>query len=318
MRIPTLVLALLAWTANAYAQAWPSQPLKWVVPYPPGGNTDVIARAIAEKIAGPLGQPIVIENRAGASTITGTTAIARADDGHTIGLIVDSHSINASFDRPLPYDSANDFAPIIQLVRVPFALAVNAEKLPVTNLREFVAHAKAKPGTVNFASIGPGSPHQIAMEWFRALAGIDVVIVPYRGVAPAMNDVVAGHVQSMVSGLNIVRPQMEAMKVRAIAVTSAERLKVVPDVPTFIEQGYPSFSYITWYGMVGPKSMPQAHVQRVNAEIDRALKLPDIAEKIEQAGAEPVGGSAETFRRMMIDDIAKFRDIIKISGSKPD
>lgn len=318
MRLLTALATLLAGTAGAWAQAWPSQPIKWVVPYPAGGNTDVLSRALAEKMAPALGQPIVIENRAGASTITGTTVVARADDGHTIGLVVDSHSINANFDKPLPYDSAKDFSPIIQLVNVPFILVSNPDKLPAATLAEFVALAKAKPDAINYASLGPGSPHQIVMEWFRALAGIKVVIVPYRGVAPGMNDVIAGHVQSMMMGLAIAKPMIEAKKLRALAVTSAKRLAQTPGVPTFAEQGYPSLVHVTWYGMVGPRSMPAANVQRLNTEFNKALALPDIAASIIQSGAEPVGGTVAAFQKFMQDDLTKFREVIKISGSKAD
>lgn len=307
----------LAITASAQSN-WPTQPIKWIVPYPPGGNTDVLSRAIAEKIAPALGQPIIIENRPGANTITGTTALARADDGHTIGLIVDAHPINAAFGRPLPYDSAKDFAPIVQLVRVPFVIVSNPEKLPARSIAEFVQHAKANPGKVSYASLGPGSPHQIAMEHLRALAGIDVLIVPYRGVAPAMNDVLAGHVHTTVMGLATARPQIEAGKLRALAVTSPQRFKQLPDVPTVAEQGFQGYSAITWYGMAGPRSMPAAVVVRLNAEINKALALPDIAQRIVEAGTEAVGGTPEAFAKVLVDDIAKFTEIFKISGSKPE
>lgn len=311
-----LSLFLMAGSAVASAQTWPTQSIKWVVPYPAGGNTDVIARAIADKIAPALGQSIVIENRGGANTITGTSAVARADDGHTIGLIVDSHSINAAFNQPLPYDSVKDFVPIIHLVRVPFLFVVNPDKVPVTTIPAFVAHSKANPGKMNFASLGPGSPHQIAMEWLRALAGIETAIVPYRGVAPALNDVVAGHVQSMFTGVFVAQQLVETKKVTALGVSSATRLKMAPSVPTIAEQGYPQFVFHAWYGVLGPKSLPPQAVSRLNAEINKALLLPDILTKISAAGAEPVGGTPEQFSTMMVDDLARYREIIKVSGSK--
>ena len=321
MRIWLSVLAVIAGSATGAAQAppaqsWPTQTIRWVIPYPPGGNTDVIARAIADKIAPALGQPIVIENRGGANTITGTSAVARADDGHTIGLIVDSHSINAAFDQPLPYDSVKDFTPIVQLVRVPFLFVANPDKVPAKTMPAFVAHAKAHPGTLNFASLGPGSPHQIAMEWLRALAGIDSAIVPYRGVAPALNDVVAGHVQTMFMGVFVAKQLIEAGKITPLGVTGAARMKLAPSIPTIAEQGYPQFVFHAWYGVLGPRSIAPAAVSRLNAEINKALLLPDIADKIEAAGAEAVGGTPEQFAAMMVDDLARYREIIKVSGSK--
>ena len=316
--LPVLLLCGVV-TAEAQTppvQGWPTQTIKWVVPYPPGGNTDVIARSIADKISPALGQPIVIENRGGANTITGTTAVARADDGHTIGLIVDSHSINAAFDQPLPYDSVKDFVPITQLVRVPFMLVVNPDKIPGTTIPEFVAQAKAQPGAISFASLGPGSPHQISMEWLRTLSGIDVVMVPYRGVAPALNDVVGGHVHSTMTGVFVALQLVEARKVTALGVTGANRLAMAPAVPTIAEQGFPQFVFHAWYGVVGPRSLSPLAVNRLNSEINKALQLPDILAKIAAAGAEPAGGTPEQFAAMMVEDLTRYRQIIKVSGSK--
>ncbi len=317
MRRILLAFAIVVICGPASGQSWPSQNIKWIVPYPPGGNTDVLARAIADKIAPVLGQAIVIENRGGANTITGSHAVARADDGHTIGLIVDSHSINAAFGGPLPYDTEKDFTPIVQLVRVPFVLAANPDKVRGSSFTSFVDQAKAAPGSFNFASLGPGSPHQIAMEWLRVLSGIDIGIVPYRGVAPALNDVVAGHVHVTFTGVFVALPLIESKKISALGVSGLTRLKQAPKIPTFAEQGYPQFVFHAWYGVAGPKSLPAAAVSRLNTEINKALALPDILQRIDAAGAEPVGGAPEQFSTMIVEDLARYREIIKLAGSKP-
>jgi tripartite-type tricarboxylate transporter receptor subunit TctC len=308
--------ALVASSSSSAAQSWPTQTVKWVVPYPPGGNTDVIARAIADKIAPSLGQSIVIENRGGANTITGTNAVAKSDDRHTIGLVTDSHSINAAFGSNLPYDPVKDFVPVIQLVRVPFMLVANGGKVQGGTIPSFVAQAKASPGSLSFASLGPGSPHQIAMEWLRTLAGIDVNIVSYRGVAPALNDVVAGHVHTTFTGVFVALPLIEAKKVVALGVSGATRLKAAPGVPTIAEQGYPQFVFHAWYGVLGPKDLPREAVLRLNAEIDKAIRLPEIQDRIVKAGAEPVGGTPAQMTTMMAEDLARYREIIKLAGSK--
>ncbi len=203
-RLLVAALVGLATMAGTRADSWPSKPIRWIVPYPAGGGTDVVSRAVGAKLSDALHQPIVIDNRPGANTILGTHALAQAPgDGYTIALITDAHSINQASGKPLPYDSERDFLPILQLLRVPFMLVVNSELVPMRTLPELIKHAKENPGWLTFGSLGPGSPHEIAMSWFKTMAGLDLLIVPYRGISPALQDVVAGHVKSMLIGVAV-------------------------------------------------------------------------------------------------------------------
>jgi tripartite-type tricarboxylate transporter receptor subunit TctC len=302
---------------DTFAEQYPNKPIRWIVPYPPGGGTDMVSRSVSAKLSDLLSQSVVIDNRAGGATIIGTTAVAQAPaDGYTIGLITDSHSINASFGKPLPYDSVKDFVPIVQLVRVPLVLVVNSEQVPMNTLPELVKYARANADWFSFGSLGPGSPHELGFAWFKELAKFDAVIVPYRGVNPAFQDVIAGHIKGTFLGAAIASQLVKTGKAKAIAITSAQRLKSAPDIPTFAEQGFPDYEFVTWYGMVAPRNTPAAIIDRLNAEFNRALQSPEVVQGIGQVGGELAGGTPQSFKEMMEADMLKYRKIIQQTGAK--
>jgi tripartite-type tricarboxylate transporter receptor subunit TctC len=289
------------------------------VPYPAGGGTDTVSRTIAQKLSEDVKQPVVIDNRAGGDTIIGTTAIANAPaDGHTIGLITDSLSINAAFGRHVPYDPEKSFAPIIVLLRVPLVLIVNSSLVPMTTLPELVRHSKDNPEWLTFASLGTGGPHELGMLWFKKMSGIRPLIVSYKGIAPALNDLVGGHVKAMFIGSAVADGLIKAGKVHTIAVSSGTRLPSGPDIPTFAEQGYPEFEFVTWYGMVAPGKTPPEIVRQINAALNHAMQSPEVKERISSVGGEPAGGAPDDLRQLISAETAKYRKIIQETGAKQD
>ncbi len=321
--VAAILCGVVAWVAAeagpVRAQSWPTRPIRWIVPYPPGGGTDLISRTITTKLAEALHQPVVIDNRPGGNTIIGTSAIAQAPpDGYTVGLITDAHSGNRAAGRALPYDSERDFTPILQLIDVPFMLIANTESVPERTLPELVAHAKRDPGWLTFGSLGPGSPHDMSMQWFKTMAGIDVLVVPYRGIGPAFQDVIAGHMKTMMIGVSVADEMIQAGKVHAIAVTPSYRLKSLPDVPTVAEQGYPDYDFLTWYGMMAPANTPKPIIERLNREINAVLLDPDVRAKIEAAGSEVAGGTPEQLAAIIERDVHKYRKIFAVTGIKLD
>ena len=303
--------------AAAQAETWPSRPIRWIVPYPPGGGTDLVSRALGAKLSEYLGQPIVIDNRPGGNTIIGTAALAQASpDGYTVALITDAHAINAAAEKPMPYDSDRDFVPIVQLLRVPLMLIANVDQVPERTLPEVLAHARKDPGWLTFGSLGAGSPHEIAISWFKSMAKVDILIVPYRGIGPALQDTVAGHVKTMLLGVSVADEMIKAGKVHPLAVTSGARLKTSPAVPTIAEQGFPDFEFVTWYGAVAPRGTPPEIVARLNTEINRALQDPDVQAKIGSAGGEITGGTPAQLADIMHRDLPKYRRIFAETGIK--
>jgi tripartite-type tricarboxylate transporter receptor subunit TctC len=302
----------------AFAQWSPTQPIRWIVPYPAGGGTDFMARVLAVHLEKSLGQPIVIENKPGASTVTGTAALTQAaPDGHTVGMLFDSLAINAAFGMSLPYDSEKDIVPIIELARVPLVLIVNSQLVPMKTLPEIVAYSKAHPGWFTFGSLGPGSPHEIGFAWLKAMTQMDALIVPYRGVNPALQDLIGGQIKGMFIGVAVADEFIRAGKLHAVAASTRNRLKSAPELPTIAEQGYPEFEYVTFYGLGAPKGTPTPVVQRLNQDINRALALPDVRAKIDGTGAEIAGGSADAFAAVLKDNTSKMKRIISDAGIKP-
>ena len=244
----------------ALAQAYPSKSIRLVVPYPPGGGTDIVARLLAQKLSASLGQQVLVDNKPGASTIIGTDLVAKAAaDGYTVGLITDSHAINPTFFPKLPYDSVKDFGPVSQLVFVPLMMVAHPS-LNVKTLRDFVALAKSQPGRINYASIGNGTPHHLSMEWLRALAGIDITHVPYKGVAPALTDLVGGQVQVMFTGTSSAAPYVKDGRLVPLAVSTGKRQPAFPDVPS-VREVLPDFDFVTWYGVVAPAGTPREAIR---------------------------------------------------------
>ena len=297
--------------------AWPDRPIKWIVPYPAGGGTDVVARAVADQLTRSLRQPVVVDNRAGGNTIIGTTALAQAlPDGTTIGLITDAFSANIALARPTPYDSERDFTPIVQLVQVPFVLIVNPELVPMRTLSELISYAKTHPGWLTAASLGPGSPHETALSWLRDMTGIDMLIVPYRGGNLAMTDLLSGQVKVMMSGYPAAEQLIKSGKAYPIAVTSPSRLGNAPDVPTISEQGYPEYIFASWFGVTAPSRLAPGLVNRLNTEINQALEAKDVRERIVAAGGEIVGGSPGRLRQTIRESTDRYRRIFGLTETQ--
>lgn len=315
--IRVIFLALCLAPALAQAQAWPTRPVSFVVPYPPGGGSDVVARILAEDLGNRLSQTFLVENKPGAATMVGTAGVATAaPDGQTIGLITDSHAINPGYGRPMRYDSERDFAFVTGLIRVPLVLIVNPKNTPYESVPELIAAAKKNPGALTFASLGPGSPHQLAFEWFRALAGIDVRIVPYRGVAPALQGVVSGDINMMLVGVAVADDFIAAGQVKPIAVTSGKRLPRSPDLPTIAEAGFPSYDIVTWYGVVAPAKTPAPVVAKMHDTFQESLQSATVKTRIGTIGAEIFTGSAADFASFVKGETKKYREIIELTGSK--
>ena len=319
MRLVSLIVTAL-WLAvssgSASAQTWPSHPVRWIVPYPPGGGTDIAARLIGDKLGQRLQQPVVVDNRPGGNTIIGTSAMVQAaPDGHTIGLVTDAFSANVALGRSMPYNSRNDLVPIVQLLEVPFVLLVNPSLVPMRTLPELVAHAKANPGWLTLASLGPGSPHETALAWLAKMAGIDALIVPYRGGGPAMQDLLAGQVKGMMFGSSSAMEMIRAGKVVPLAVTGPARLASLPDVPTVREQGFPDYTFASWFGVVAPAKTPEPVGRRLNEEINLALGQPDVRDKLVSTGAVITGGSAAQFRDFLAADVARYQKIFASTGT---
>ena len=305
--------------AFAHAQAWPAKPIKYVVPFAPGGTTDILARTIGEKLALALGQPVVIENKPGAGGGVGADFTAKAaPDGYTImGGTISTHAINASLYDKLPYDPVKDFVPITLLARVPNMLVVNPA-VPAKNVTELIALLKANPNKYTFASSGNGTSQHLSGELFKAMAGVDMQHIPYKGSPPALQDVVGGQVTMTFDNITTALPLAKAGRLRALAVTTATRSAVAPEVPTLAESGLPGFEVGSWQGVFAPSGTPPDIVKRLNTEIVKILNLPDVKEKLTGLGAEPVGNTSEEFAAMVKSEVVKWADVVKKSGAKVD
>ena len=307
-----MALAVMISASAAHADNWPSKPIRWIVPYTAGGGTDLMARVLASHLEKKLGQRILVENRPGGSTVTGTAVLAQAEpDGYTIGMVFDSLAINAMLGTQTPYDPEKDFAPIINLAYVPLIFIVNTKEVPMKTLPEVVSYAKAHPEWLTFGTLGPGSPHEIGFDWFKSLAGIKAVVVPYKGVNPAMQDTIAGQIKAMFLGVAVADQYIAEGKLRPLAVTSAKRLESAPDVPTIAELGYPEYNYVTFYGLAAPKNTPQPIIDRLNKEINEAFKDPELRKRLEPIGAILVGGTPQEFGDYLAANMTKFKKIMK-------
>jgi len=300
------------------AQEFPTRPIKLVVPFPPGGPNDIIARAVGQRMQEISGQPVTIDNRGGAGGQLGTDAVAKAEpDGYTIAITsAGALAISASLQEKLPYDSTKDLAAVTLVARVPEMLVL-ATSVPAKSMSELVALAKAKPGQLNFASTGPGSMPHLAGELFRLTAKIDIVHVPYRGAAPAMNDLLGQQVQMVFLDLPILLPQVQAGKIRPIALGSRERHPAVKDVPTTGEVGFPDLLADNWYGMVAPAGTPPAIVAKLNRLAIEAMQSPDVKEKLASQGAILSGTKPEEFAAYIKSEIAKWGKVVQAAGIKP-
>lgn len=306
------VLSLLP--ALALAQAYPSRAIKIIVPAPPGGAIDIIARVVGEKLALSLGQPVVIDNKPGASNNLGTDALAKSTpDGYTIGIVGGSHNINKFLFKSLPWDPEKSFEPIVYTHVVPLVFAIYPQ-IPAKNLQEFVAWLKANPDKAKVATSGRGSAQEMAAEMFRMAAGVDLLLVPYKGSSAAHPDLIAGRTALYIDTVSAIQSQVKAGAVRAVAVSTSRRTPALPDVPTADEQGLKGYDANTNGGFLAPAGTPKAIVQRLNAEINAALKLPDVRAKLETAGIDVQGGTPQEYAALIKSDLAKWGRVIKEAG----
>ncbi len=278
----------------AIAQSFPSKPTKMIVPYPPGGSADILARAIGAKVGEGLGQPVVIDNRPGAGTIIGTEATAKSPpDGYTFMLgTVSSHAINPALNPKLPFDPVKDFTPLSLVASIPFAMIVHPS-VAARSVQEFIALAKARPGQLNYSSAGNGTSNHLAGELLKSMAGIDLVHVPYKGSAPALNDLVAGQVSLMFDLVLTAAPHIKSGAARGLAVTGAQRSPVLPGLPTVAESGLPGYEVSAWFGIFAPAGLPQPVAQRLNAEFVKVMREPDLKQRLAGLGAEALTSTPE-------------------------
>ena len=311
------VLAALAF--GAAAQTYPSKPIRIVVPFPAGGTTDVLARAVAQKLTESLGQAAVVDNRPGAGGNIGAELVAKAPpDGYTLLMgTVGTHAINPSLYPKMPYDHVKDFVPVILVAGVPNVLVINPS-LPVNSVQELIAYAKANPGKLNFASSGNGTSIHLSGELFKTMAGVQMAHVPYKGSAPALQDLVGGQVQLMFDNLPSSLALIRAGKLKALAVTSLTRAAALPDVPTVAESGLPGFEASSWFGLLAPAATPQPVVVTLNTDVAKWLATPEAREKLLAQGANAAGGTPADFARHIAAETAKWQKVVKESGAKID
>ncbi len=321
MRIPAmacgvLVLALAA--PAAHAQDYPSRPIRIVVPAAPGGSSDILARLMGGKLHERLGQPVVVENRAGAGQMIGADIVAKsAPDGHTILLPTVTYTTSAATQPKLPFDPVNDLTGITMIGEGPFLLAVHPS-LPVKSVKELIAVGRAKPGKLNYGSAGTGSIIHLITEVFAASVQIKLVHVPYKGIAPAVIDTVGGHVPMLMASLPSVLPQVKAGRLRALGVTTAQRSRFVPELPTIAEAGVPGYEARQWWGVSAPGKTPRPVIARLNSEIIKILAAEDVKSRLADEGAEPVTTTPEAFGAIVKSDIAKWSKVVKELNIKPD
>jgi tripartite-type tricarboxylate transporter receptor subunit TctC len=302
------------------AQAnYPNRPIQLVVTVPPGGAADIVARVIGGKLSDALGQPVLIVNRAGAGGTTAAAQVAKSEpDGYTLLLnTIATHGIGPHIYANLQYDPVKDFSPVILVVKLPLIMAVNAE-LPARTVNDVIALAKAKPGELSFSSSGSGGAPHLAGELFKSLTGTDLLHVPYRGSGPAVIDLIAGRIAMMFDATPSLLPNITAGKLRPLAAASPQRHRLLPDIPTFAELGYPGMDIALWYGIAAPGGTPAPIVQRLNAELAKIVDMPDVRKTLSEQGADLQGGSTEDFAAFMRNESARWGAVVKRAGIKPE
>lgn len=317
MRLRSIVLLSLSFVAGApaSAQGYPSKPIRMVVPFSPGGSTDILARLMGRKLHDRLGQPMVVENRSGGGGNIGADYVAKsAPDGYVLLTAGIPQAIGMSLFKNLPYRMERDLAPITLLATFPSVISVHPS-LPVKSIKELLALAKAQPGVLNFGA-NTGSPNHLSMELLNVLGKVKMVHIPYKGAAPVVIDLVAGHLHVASTGLPSSMGMIRAGKLRPIAVTSVARAKILPGVPTVQESGIPGYEVTSWYGIFAPAGTPAAIVNKLHGELTQALKAPDVLERLSTLGAEPSGKGPEEFGRLVHDEIRKWAGVVKASGAQ--
>ncbi|MBL8347130.1 MAG: tripartite tricarboxylate transporter substrate binding protein [Rubrivivax sp.] len=310
-------LAPLAWYRGAHAQA--GRPLRIVVPFTPGGSTDILARALAPKLQLALGQNVLVDNKPGAGGSLGATEVAKAEaDGNTVLMgHIGTLGVNPSIYPRLGYDPLKSFVPVAWVARVPNVLVVSANA-PSKTFKEFIDRARGNPGRLTYSSGGNGSAAHITFESLKLRTKIFMLHIPYRGTAPSITDLIAGQVDATFTGSPAVLPHVKSGRLRALAVSSPQRIAALPDVPTVAESGYPGFEADQWYGIVAPAATPAERVARLNAEINKALALPDVAQQLAVEGATPMPGTPQAFGELIKREIPRWAEVVKAGNVKPD
>jgi tripartite-type tricarboxylate transporter receptor subunit TctC len=310
----------LARVDTSHAQTkYPDRPIQLVVTVPPGGAADIVARLIAAKLADALGQPVIINNRGGAGGTTAAAQVAKSDpDGYTLLLnTIATHGIGPHIYSNLQYDPVKDFSPVILIAKLPLIMVVNTD-VPAKSVAELIALAKAKPGQLMFSSAGTGGAPHLAGELFKTVTGVDILHVPYRGSGPAVIDLIAGRITMMFDATPSLMPNITAGKLRAIAAASPQRHRLLPDVPSFKELGYPQMDIALWYGIVAPAGTPAPIVQRLNAELAKIVQIPEVRQNLTEQGADVQGGTPEAFAAFMRNESDRWGEVVKKAGVKPD
>jgi tripartite-type tricarboxylate transporter receptor subunit TctC len=311
-------LAVAFAVVSAHAQEYPNRPVRIVVPFAAGGPADVYARFLAQRLQEAMGQPFVVENRPGAGALIGTEMVAKsAPDGYTLLVMSNTHTVNESLIPNRPYQLMRDFVPVAPINSSDLVLVVNPA-VKSNTIAEFIALAKGEPGKLNYASSGPGTPYHMAGELFKAMAGVDIVHVPYKESSAARTGVIGGQVDMMIDAVTTMSPQAAAGKVRALATTGKSRSAVMPATPTIAESGVPGYEATIWLGVIAPKGTPAPIVNRVNAEITKIVNRPEVKGEWAKQGAAAMTMTPDEFGKFLADDITKWERIVKISGAKPD
>jgi len=313
-----LTFALAIAAAHAYAQNYPGKPIRFIVGYTPGGAADILARAVGAKLTEAWGQSVIIENRAGAGTNIGSELAAKAPpDGYTLFMPTVANAINVSLYPKLAYDPVKDFSYVTDIAKVPGIVVVHPS-VPAKNIKDLIAIAKAHPNALRHGSTGIGSPHHLAGELFKTMAGIKMIHVPYKGASPALVDVVAGHIEVYFGAFVSVLPHVKSGRVRPLGVTTLKRVTVMPDLPTISEQGLKGFETGSWFGVAVPSGTPRDIITKLHGEVVRITKLPEVTERIASEGAEFVGDTPEQFTAFFKSEIDKWGKAVKASGAKPE
>jgi tripartite-type tricarboxylate transporter receptor subunit TctC len=311
-----LIAALLASALPAAAQTYPGKPVRIVVGFPPGGATDIIARAIGQNLNQAFGQPVIVDNRPGAASNIGADHVAKSPaDGYTLFFGSISLSNNATLYSKLPYDAVRDFAAVVHVANTPFMLCVHPS-VPVKSIKDLIAFAKARPGQVQYGTAGSGSGAHLFTELFRSMAGIQLQSIPYKGAAPAITDLVGGQVAFVFDNVISMVPLNKAGKIRCLAISSKKRTPIAPEIPTMHEAGVDGYEADAWFGLFAPTGTPNAAIDRVNTEVNRAMQVPAIKQRFEALGCEPVGGTAAAFAAYFRSEVDKWAKVIKTAGVK--
>jgi tripartite-type tricarboxylate transporter receptor subunit TctC len=313
-----IALLGVATNADVAGQAYPVKPVRWIVPYPPGGSTDIIARTVGQKLAEAWGIQVIIDNRPGASGMIGTDIVAKsAPDGYSLASVASSHVLHPSLYRQVPFNTINDFTTVVMLVRSPNLICVHPS-LPVRSIPELIALARARPGTLAFGIGGLGSSNHLAGEMFKTVAKIDITPIPYKGSGPALIDAIGGQIPMLIQTITSAGPSVKAGKLRALAVTSSKRYAAFADVPTLDESGFAGFDNFEWWGLLGPAGLPRDVAVKLNAEIDRIMNVAEVQARFAEIGTSYMGGTPEQAGAFFRAEMVKWSKVAQAAGLKPE